>query len=184
MRIGIDFDDVVADSGAAIIEMHNKKRGTHFKRSDFKTYFFEETWGMTREERRKEIDEFFATDQWKKISPMAGSLKVIEALKTKGHELYIITGRNDKDIAQTELWIEKNFPSVFQGVHFANSRKKSEICKELGIEIMIDDNPDVALECATEGIKVFIFDQSWNREREFPINVERVSSWQDIIRKL
>src|ERR1700735_1590935 len=110
MRIGIDFDDVVADSGVAIIEAHNKKHGTYFKKDDFRAYLFEETWGITREERNREVDEFFATDQWKKISPMAGSLKAFEEIKADGHELYIITGRNDKDIEQTELWIEKHSP--------------------------------------------------------------------------
>lgn len=184
MRIGIDLDDVVADSGVAMIEMHNKKHGTHFKKNDFRGYFFEETWGITREERNKEVDEFFATDQLKKISPMAGSLKAIEMLKTLGHELYIVTGRGDKDVEQTELWIEGHFPRVFADVHYATSRKKSEICKEVGVEVLIDDNPDIALDCANAGIRVLIFDQPWNRRLEFPKNVERVYSWDEVLKKL
>lgn len=190
MRIGIDFDDVVADSGTALIEMHNKKHGAHFEKDDFKSYFFEETWGGPREERVKEIDEFFATDQLKKINPMAGSLEAMEILKEKGHELYIVTGRSHKDIEQTELWIEKHFPKAFAGVHYASvrnsdeRRKKSQICKELGIETFIDDNPDHALDLAAAGVKVFLFDQPWNRKQEMPENVERVSSWDDIVSRL
>ena len=118
---------------------------------------------------------------------MAGSLKALKTLKEKGHELYVVTGRADKDIEQTELWIETYIPDVFKDVHYANwatSRKKSEICKELGIGILIDDNPGIALECANAGIRVFLFDQPWNREQQFPDNVERVSSWDEVIAKL
>jgi uncharacterized HAD superfamily protein len=188
MRIGIDFDDTVADSGIAIIEMHNKKHGTHFKKEDFKNYFFEETWGVPREERNKEIDEFFATDQLKNISPMAGSLKAIKTLKERGHGLYIITGRGNKDIEQTELWITNHFPDVFAGLHFSSPsrteeipRKKSETCKELGIEIFIDDSLENAVDCSSIVERVFLFDQPWNQELNLPKNIERVASWSEIV---
>jgi uncharacterized HAD superfamily protein len=190
MRIGLDFDDVVADSGTALIEMYNKKYGVHFEKNDFKSYLFEETWGGSREERVKEIDAFFATDQLKKIYPVAGSVAAIGALKSRGHDLYIVTGRSSRDIEQTELWIEQHFPRVFREVHYSNfrvsdkKRKKSEICQELGIEVFIDDNPDHALDCATVCAKVLLLDQPWNRHQELPKNVERVFSWDEIVTKL
>jgi uncharacterized HAD superfamily protein len=190
MRIGLDFDDVVADSGIAIIAMHNAKHGTNFKKEDFANFFFEETWGVPREERNKEIDEFFATDQLTNIDPMAGSLKAIRDLRASGHELYIITGRPNRDIEQTELWIEHHFLDVFAGIHFASpsrteeiQRKKSETCKALHIDIFIDDDAKNVLDCAAAGIKTFIFDQPWNRQGEFPANVERVYSWDEIAKK-
>jgi hypothetical protein len=184
MRIGIDFDDVVADSFTAIIEMHNKIHGTFFKKDDFRDYLWEDTWGGTREDRIEEVDKFLTVDQSRMISPIAGSLKAIEKLKMKGHELYIVTGRGDKHIEQTELWIKNHFPSVFDGVHYTNSQKKSETCKNNGVEVLIDDNPEVAIECAKEGIRVFIFDQPWNRDYPFPANVERVVSWDEVVGKL
>jgi len=191
MRIGLDFDDVVADSGIAIIEMHNKKHGTHFKKEDFENFFFEDTWGVPREERNREIDEFFATDQLSKIDPMAGSLAAIRELKAAGHEIYIITGRANKDIEQTEIWIENHFPDVFAGVHFASPsrteeipRKKSETCRELKIDVFIDDDPKNIIDVAGAGVRTFIFDHPWNRQGEFPPSVERVTSWAEIIKKL
>ncbi|MDO8584691.1 MAG: hypothetical protein Q7R85_01040 [bacterium] len=191
MRIGIDFDDVVANTGIAIIEMHNKKHGTHYKKDDFYSYLFEEIWGGERDENRKEIDEFLTTNRSKKVSPMVGSLKAIQALKAAGHELYIITARRNKHITQTELWIEKHFPDVFTGVHYASPsrlkeepRKKSEICEALGIEVLIDDSPENAFDCAAVGVKIFLFDQPWNRRHEFPKNVERVFSWDEVLHKL
>jgi uncharacterized HAD superfamily protein len=184
MRIGIDFDDVVADSSTAIIEIHNKTHATSFKKDDFRDYLWENIWGGTREDRIKEIDKFLTADQSRTISPIAGSFRAIEELKMKGHELYIITGRGDKHIEQTELWIRNNFPNVFDGIYYTNSQMKSETCKNNGVKVLIDDNPEVALECAKDGIRVFIFDQPWNRGCSFPANVERVVSWDEMVGKL
>ncbi len=190
MRIGIDLDEVVADSIAAIIKLHNERYGTRLKRDDFHTYVFEEVWGGTREEAIKKVDEFFATDQLKNISPIAGSLKAIAALKAKGHELYVITGRSNDNVRQTEQWLEGHFPDVFLGVHYTSifsltekPRKKSETCKKLGVEVLIDDHMRNVLDCAGEGIRVLLFDQPWNRGHELPGNVERVFSWDEIMGK-
>lgn len=52
---------------------------------------------------------------------------------------------------------------VYFGNHWSLSgpvRKKSEICKSIGAQILIDDNPTYAVECAAAGIHVLLFD--WN----------------------
>jgi thiamine monophosphate synthase len=38
------------------------------------------------------------------------------------------------------------------------SRKKSDICRAVGARVLIDDNPAYAVECATAGIHVLLFD--------------------------
>lgn len=193
MRIGIDFDDVVADSVKAIIMLHNNKYGTAFKKEEFISYRVEDVWGGTKEEWRIKLNEFFSTDHLVSLDPMAGSLLGISALKNYGHELYIVTGRSEQDIPATEMWLKMHFPEVFREVHYAQFvtkndlgskfREKSEICKDNGIKLMIDDNPRVAKECAEAGISVLLFDQPWNKG-DFPSNVERVYSWKEIVEKL
>lgn len=192
MKIGIDFDDVVANSMHAILQLHNERYGSNYTLDHAISYRLEDVWGGTTEEAVKKIDEFFDTDQLITISPMAGSIKGLRALKSQGHELYIVTGRKSRDIKQTERWLEHHFKGVFSGIHYAsffamkeseNPLKKVDICKKLGIELMIDDNLPTALECATEGIKVFLFDQNWNRTK-LSEGITRVHSWDEIVEKL
>jgi hypothetical protein len=38
------------------------------------------------------------------------------------------------------------------------SKKKSQVCKEIGAEILIDDALEHARDCGEKGIKVFLFD--------------------------
>jgi uncharacterized HAD superfamily protein len=190
MRIGIDLDDVVADSVAAMAAFHNERYGTSLKREDFVNYDLWKIWGGDRLDAIKKIEEFFLTDHFANISPVAGSVSGIAALKGMGHELYAVTARSDIAIRPTEVWIKKHFPDAFRGVHFANHfnlhkepRKKSEICKELGIGLLIDDSMENAKDCAAANIKVFLLDYPWN-QGDLPDGVKRVFSWEEIVSKL
>ncbi len=191
MRIGIDLDEVVADSLTGIIAFHNKKYGTTLKKEDFHSYDFWETWGGTPEEAAEKVYEFFATDQLATVDHIAGSMEALAELKKQGHNLYIITGRSDDLVRETEEWVETKFPKVFSGIHFANlytfdgrACLKSELCKELNIDILIDDQPANVYDCATKGIRVFLFDQAWNREAILPAGAERVLSWSEILKRI
>ena len=192
MRIGIDLDEVVGDSITAIIRFHNEKYGTRLTKDDFYSYDFWKVWGGTRDEAIKKVMEFFASDAAWSIDPMAGSMKALMELKEKGHELFIITHRNNDIVGKTEEWLEKHFPRVFAGAHFGNAysfsgegRKKSDICKELGVEVLVDDHMENVRDCASAGIRVLLFDQPWNRqETTLPPGVERVLSWEEVVGKI
>jgi uncharacterized HAD superfamily protein len=190
MHIGIDLDEVVVDTLGGIIKLHNEKYGTRFAHKDFASYHLQDTWGGTREEAIEKVDKFLKTDPLKHFNPVAGSITAIKTLKERGHELYIITGRSNENSEHTETWLKHHFPKVFSGVHYVSfysltekPRKKSEVCRELGIELIIDDNWDTAVDCAAQNIKVLLFDQQWNRGK-VPKNVERVHSWDEILKKL
>jgi hypothetical protein len=49
---------------------------------------------------------------------------------------------------------------VHFGNHFAKagtSRKKSDICLDIGADVLIDDNPKYAYDCAIHGCQVLLF---------------------------
>ena len=109
----------------------------------------------------------------------------------------IVTSRQHAIEAQTRAWVDDNFPQLFSAVHFGNhfalegaSRTKSEICHEIGAQVLIDDNPGYALECAEAGIIVLLYDwrdaYPWSNGAEqrslldaYP-NVRRVTSWAEV----
>lgn len=194
MKIGIDFDDVVADSMAAIIKFHNERYGTTLTMSGAISFKFEEVWGGTMEEAVKKVDSFFDEDQVVHLHPKEGALKAINDLKKRGHELWIVTGRKTRDVEQTERWLAHHLPGIFSGVHYANffeigdaakPIKKSDICKKLGITLMVDDNLPTVIDCAGVGIQSLLLDRPWNQSNEpLPSGVTRVFSWDEIGREV
>lgn len=59
-------------------------------------------------------------------------------------------------------------------------RLKSEVCKEIGASVLIDDALKHAEEVASHGIPVLLPDKPWNRDYT-PPGVVRVQSWNDIV---
>jgi len=57
---------------------------------------------------------------------------------------------------------------------------KAQLCKELGIDRIIDDNPEVAYDCAKQGIQTIVIARPWNKSiGEHPL-IKRAEDWQEI----
>lgn len=108
-------------------------------------------------------------------------------------------------------------PGIFDSIYFCNlnlsdaeqleyvSKPKSAICQEIGVDVLIDDDLNHALDCAALDMEVLLYDRKgqykWNHERPrktagtltsmsrqlyqpsgpLPPNVTRVKSWKEII---
>jgi len=190
MKIGVDLDEVLADYLSAVIDFHNASFASSLKKEDFVSYKFWEVWGGTVDEAIDKIYEFNKTDFFKKIKPVPGSQETLGFLK-QNHELFVITSRQEDFANETKVWLDEYFPGVFQSLHFTNkysksgeSRSKLSVCDELGIDILIEDSLDYALECFSEKRKVFLLDYSWNQSTNLPEKILRVDSWSDILKSL
>jgi len=170
-----------------LILFHNEKYGTSLKKEDFHSYNFWEVWGGTEEEACCKVLEFYQTKYFDDITPIPGSLDALSVLKEEGLSLFSITGRGSSLKEKTSRYIDHHFPNIFSEIHHANTfghtsvrLKKSEICKKLGIGIIIEDDLRHITDCADAGIKVLVFDQPWNRVG-LPGNAIRVNSWHQIL---
>lgn len=195
MLIGVDLDDVLADYIPALCEFHNATYGTSLARENFHSYSFWEVWGGTKEEARKKAIEFRNSSYFDNIQPVAGSIEGVDVLK-KSHNLVIITSRSTID--KTNEWLNKHFPNKFSGVYFSHNhytgkgtREKSDICLDLGVNAMIEDNLEYSLDCALKSIKVLLFNSPWNNQiykvpllkRFLLAKIKRIGSWKEIIEK-
>ncbi len=188
--IGVDFDDVIFDFNNALHSYHNKKHGFSVAREDITTYQLEEVWDCTSEEVGKRLTEFFLTPDHDATIPVPGATEAIASL-SKENELHIISSRADRIADLTHHWIDSNFPMHFKSVNFTNqslgapgkARSKADVCRELKIDVMIEDSLSQAKEIATVVSRVFLLDCPWN-QGELPKNIVRVKSWSDIMKQL
>lgn len=187
MRIGIDIDEVIADTLTAIIEFHNGTYGTAFTRGDV-VHYLGDVLGDREEECTRKIFEFFETDHFTAVTPIAGAFPALRILKDRGHELVIITARPESISAKTQAWVDRYYPELFSGIYFGNRhaptgdvRTKSELCRAAGATVLIEDDLYHANECSTNGVNVLLFDYPWN-QGILPDRVHRVFSWDDVIR--
>jgi hypothetical protein len=115
----------------------------------------------------------------------------------------VITSRQEVIHEETHRFINTHFPNIFDDLHFANhhltpeesarmvSKKKSQLCEEVGAKILIDDALNHAVDCSAKGIRVLLFDHEgaymWNKLGEnevLPDLVKRIHTWEEVLSEL
>lgn len=184
MLIGIDLDNVLADLAPALIKFHNNFFDASLEVNQIFSHNLWQVWGGTPEETIEKVYNFYKSDYFKNILPVNGSVEGVTDL-ARNHNLVVITSRPHFLADETKSWVYKHFTDKFSGIHLTNqfslgeSRKKSEICSELGVDVLIEDSLEFAMDCATK-TKVLLFDSPWN-QKELPDGIIRVHSWKDIV---
>ncbi|KAJ4899202.1 HAD-like domain protein [Raphanus sativus] len=139
------------------------------------------------------VHEFFKTSYFKKgIYPLPGAHNTLHKL-SRYCELSVVTSRQNAIKDHTLEWLDMHFPGLFKQIHFGNhfalhgdSKPKSEICRSFGAEVLIDDNPRYAEECANIGMKVLLFDYEnsypWSKTESVDRHplVTRVHNWEEV----
>ena len=189
MKIAIDIDDTLSNTADPLFSFYSLKLGKKFKREDHIQYELHKTLNCTREESRKILNEFHQNGQLGEVLPLDYSIEAVNELKKK-HELFIITSRPLQFKQTTFDWIKKHLPIKESNIIFAediykegNRKSKANICKELGINIMIEDAAHHALDCAKIGIKVILFDNPWNEKLKHK-DLTRVKSWKEAMKSI
>ncbi len=190
-RIGIDVDDVLADFHTALMNYYNAKYNGSLKPEDFKTYQFNEVWGGTLEEAIKRVNDFHHSPFFKQIVPIQNSVDAVKLL-SRQNTLFVITSRPEFTRKETARWLNEFFEDRFFGISYssnhyskAGGKDKSQICRDLGISILVDDSLDYIKQCSSEGIKGVLFgDYPWNQNGQLPLGVRRVNDWKEALEEL
>ncbi len=187
--IALDFDDVIAHFNAHLLLFHNKNYGTNLTYEDLTRYDdWEVVYGCDRDTMNQRAQDFYHSDDHLDIAPVPGSKEALDHL-SRSYSLQIVTSRPDHIKEITERWIKKFFPVHFEKIHFTNGflgsngsvvKKKSEVCREIGAAVIVDDALKHVKDVATSGLPALLFDRPWNRE-ETPAGAHRIHSWDDAV---
>ena len=192
LKIGIDIDEVVTEYVVELLNYLEKTRNKKVNYEDIEDYYFVKPFNMSIEEIGDLIKEHTTDDVIYNLDLIEKAKESIDSLKEK-HYIYFITSRPLENKKATYDFFNKHFPEhnfeiIFSGDAWKNGNKsKSEICEELGIDILIEDNKDYVLNCAEKGVNCFLFDKPWNRNDtrcEEHQNIYRVYHWNDILNKI
>ncbi|EZG79405.1 putative 5' nucleotidase, deoxy, cytosolic type C domain-like protein [Gregarina niphandrodes] len=152
LTIAIDVDEVLAQFLPGCNRWYNRKFGTNYRVSDYKSYTFCEVWGGTNEDAIREVYEFFESEDFANLEVVEGAKEAVEYFVKEGHELVVVTSRQTVIAEATRQWLDRNFgEGVFKHVAFGNvwvprddqgqKRSKAELCRELHAQVLIDDQP-------------------------------------------
>ena len=190
MKIGIDIDEVISEFVRPYLEYHNKKFKTHFVFENISKHLFWENLGLKQEEILSFFRDFKTNHIKIKNLPFLPNAKRTIKIISKDNSIFIITSRHQEIIDETKQFLKKhfskmNFTLIHSGDIYGKGKKsKADICKEKGIDILIEDSLDFSLQCANKEIKVLLFDKPWNQSNKLSKNIIRVKSWKEILEKI
>lgn len=169
MRIGIDIDDTMTDTNMLIKEMLKKEKKASLYEVDFDSLPGEELKkieSLIRENIDKVLENCNLKEKVK---------EVIDYLRSRGHEIYIITARtnyySDNVFNITLNYLEKN--SIVYDEFLFGYEDKTDICIEKQIDVMLDDNKKLMDKLKDTSVNGVIFDTEYNKE----YSGNRVSNW-------
>ena len=189
MRIGIDIDNCISNFDDTLLKeylKHDKElRNTGIINKN-PEYLRKGMFDWTEEEESSfyhaNIEDFAI-----KLRPIEDSVYYIRKLKEDGHEIYIITGRNNGEYINpkelTTQWLDK-YNIVYDKLIFTNSyykNAKTEVCLENNIDLMIEDSTRISLDLINNGIKVYTMNTRYNQKEQ---TLDRVSKWKEIYEKI
>ncbi|MCO5592655.1 hypothetical protein L7F22_046661 [Adiantum nelumboides] len=193
LRVAVDVDEVLGSFLSSLNRFIAEQHFLNYDVSEYHVYDFMKIWGCSQAEANDRVHAFFESEHFKDgIVPIPGAHQSLVQL-AEFCDLVIVTSRQHVIRHQTLEWIERHFPRIFSDVYFGNhfalegeARPKSEICRSIGAEVLVDDNPRYAVECAQHNIEVLLFDHNnsypWSKTSDGPMHplITRVQSWEDV----
>lgn len=185
MKIGIDIDNVISSFNIDLFNEyleHDKNLRNNGIINPNASYIRKGMFDWTESEETdfyKNNIERIA----KNLNTIDDASKYINKLKDEGHEIFIISGRDNGEYTNpynmTIEWLNNN-DVVYDELILTNSYKhyeKADICIKKNIDIMIDDSIRVCKACFDKRIKPILFDTEYNRGEE---SFKRVKNWKEV----
>src|SRR5277367_2445367 len=174
INIGVDLDDTLCDFSYALMHYFNSKFDTSFTCDDMKDYDFSKIWGIGKQKSHETMQEFIFHDHGLQHKPLPHAYERLLKLKNEVHcNLHIITARDYRLFDATHKWIDMHYPNLFKSIEFGNlygennypKKKKSEMCNDLRIQILIEDSVSHITDCISSNDKfiVYVIQKPWNK---------------------
>ena len=155
MHIGFDLDDVLTPLMSDLLDLFNKRYKLNKSIEDVYD------WDFFPQEIH---EEFKKSGGYLRQRLMPEAKELLEKLKLKKDKISIITYRSPEYENQTRQWLKKYIQKLYYEVYLTGG-SKLPTCKNLGIQLLIDDSKtQVPLITQEMGIHAILIRTNINKE--------------------
>ena len=173
MRIAIDFDETLFPTVEKMLEVYNKKHDEQLMLSQITTYNLYECFDNTVADEI--ISLFVEKSIYNNLQPYKGSVKAVKSLVDKGHEVYVATASEIKNMEWKEKLLQRYFPFIPKENLIRIHNKKL-----LNVDVLVDDKLDNLI-YNTFAERV-CFSQPWNIDDniDYAYSIYRINHWGEM----
>ncbi len=194
MRIYVDFDDCLCETGRALSKLALETFSEHVPYDRRRYFELDRSFDMDAEQYGRFMLRAHEPEMLLSYEATPGAAKTVNEWISCGHEVFIITGRPSGVYEPSRMWLDAHgFQNA--GLYCFNKYGRDHFIKNsstLQLEDYYGMKFDYAVEDSPKAfrffehlpeLKVLVFNRPWNRECAFPNgNYHRCADWESIRR--
>ena len=171
-RIAIDFDETLFPTLEKVIDIYNKRHGTNFELSQITAYNLSDSFDVDVADELLEL--FVDKDVYSSLQPYKGAVRAVKTLVEQGHEVYIATSTDVRNMEWKEELLQKHFPFIPKKNLIRIHNKAL-----LNVDVLVEDKMDNLTQTFADRI---CFNQPWNVDegKDFAYSIYRINHWGEI----
>ncbi len=193
MKIYVDFDDCLCETGKAFSRLVFEMYGKQVPYEEMNFFNLQKSFALTDEEYDNLLVKGHEAEVLLSIEETPGAASVINEWLDRGHQVSVITGRPFNAFEASRQWLDTH---GFERVKLfcLNKYGRENFLKGSDFSLELEDylkmHFDYAIEDSTSAFKFFdhlpdlnvlVIDRPWNREAVFPNDYyRRVYDWETI----
>ena len=172
LSIAFDFDGVLFPSMERVIEIYNKRHGTSFDISEITMYNLHDNFPADVADELIEL--FVEKDVYDCLQPYNGAIRAAKILVDQGHEVYVATSTDIRNMEWKEELLQKHFPFIPK-----NNLIRIHNKALLNVDVLVEDNLDNLKNTFAYRI---CFNQPWNQDdgADYGYSIYRIHHWGEI----
>ena len=173
LRIAIDFDSTLFPTMEKVIEIYNKRHDTFIDISKITEYSLHDNFPADVADEL--IALFVEKEVYDCLQPYKGAARAIKTLVEQGHEIYIATSTDVRNMEWKEELLQKHFPFIPKK-NLIRIHNKSL----LNVDVLIEDKLDNLKSIFADRV---CFNQPWNidNDADYVYSISRIHHWGEII---
>lgn len=173
LKIGIDFDETLFPTLDKVIELYNKSHDSGITTSQITTYNLHDS--LSADIADELLELFVDKSVYDCLQPYKGAVRAIKTLVEQGHEIYIATSTDVRNMEWKEELLQKHFPFIPKHNLIRIYNKAL-----LNVDVLIEDKIENLTQTFAERI---CFSQPWNvdEDKDYVYSIYRIRNWGEIL---
>lgn len=172
LKIAIDFDSTLFPTMEKVIDIYNRRHGTSIDISQITMYNLHDNFDEDIAEEL--IGLFVEKSVYSSLFPYKGAIKAIKSLLEQGHEIYIATSTDVRNMEWKEELLQHHFPFIPKKNLIRIHNKAL-----LNVDILVEDKLDNLKNTFADRV---CFNQPWNVDEnaDYVYDIYRIHHWDEI----
>jgi 5'(3')-deoxyribonucleotidase len=166
MIIGIDFDDTLFPTLEKVLDIYNRRYNDTLSLSQITAYNFYDCLSATVADKLLEL--FVDKEVYNNLQPYKGAVRAVKTLIEQGHEVYVATATDVRNMEWKEELLQKYFPFIPKKNLIRIHNKTL-----LNVDVLVEDNLDTLKSTFADRV---CFNQTWNinEETDYVYDISRI----------